>query len=260
VIGAVIGDVIGSVHEFMAPKHTQFELFSRDTQFTDDTVLTMATAKALLDDQGYEKCYRDFVRRYPGRIYGHSFQRWAITPGSEPYNSWGNGSAMRVSPIGYAAKTVDETLEEAKKSAEVSHNHPEGIKGAQATALAIFLARKGSGKEEIRLQIQERFGYDLDRTIAEIRPRYLFNESCQKTVPEAIISVLDARDFEGSLRLAISLGGDADTLACIAGGIAQAVYGGVPQEIRERVLGYLPDEFKEIITRFEKRYPHGVVG
>jgi ADP-ribosylglycohydrolase len=253
-VGAIVGDIVGSAYEFTAPKHVDFDLFPERSRFTDDTVLTVATAKALLRNLPYAEVFRDFGTRYPGRIYGLRFEEWLATPEMGPYHSWGNGSAMRVSPVGFAARTEEEVLTEAKRSAEATHNHPEGIKGAQATALAILLARGGDDRQTIRGRIQTQFGYDLDRTIDEIRPGYSFNESCQGTVPEAIISVLDSRDFEHCIRLAISLGGDADTLACIAGGIAQAFYGAVPRELREQAVARLPEEFLEIIEEFERTY------
>jgi ADP-ribosylglycohydrolase len=253
--GAIVGDIVGSAHEFSAPKTTDFELFVPGSRFTDDTVLTMATAKVLLHGPDYAEAYRDFGTRYPDRIYGVRFIRWLDDPEMGPYNSWGNGSAMRVSPVGFAAGSEAEALDGARRSAEVTHNHPEGIKGAQATALAVYLARNGAGKEELRRRIQERFGYDLDRTVDAVRPGYAFNESCQGTVPEAVLCVLDSRDFEHCLRLAVSLGGDADTLACIAGGIAHAHYGEVPATLRKQAEARLPGEFLDLIAEFEERFP-----
>jgi ADP-ribosylglycohydrolase len=253
-MGAIVGDVIGSAYEFTAPKRTDFELFPASARFTDDSVLTVATAKAILHDLDYAEVYRDFGNRYPDRIYGERFLQWLATPDMGPYNSWGNGSAMRVSPVGFAAGSEEEALQVAERSAQVTHNHPEGIKGAQATALAIFLARNGADKGGIRRRIREQFGYDLERTIEKIRPEYSFNESCQGTVPEAILSVLDSADFEHAVRLAVSLGGDADTLACIAGGIAHAFYGKAPKELRDATVVLLPEEFLEIIDEFELRF------
>jgi ADP-ribosylglycohydrolase len=174
---------------------------------------------------------------------------------SKPYNSWGNGSAMRVSPVGFAFDTVDEVLREAIKTAEVSHNHSEGIKGAQATALAIFLARSEATKAEIRKEISTRFHYDLNRSINEIRPTYKFDISCQGTIPQAIVAFLDSEDFEDTIRKAVSLGGDSDTLACIAGGIAQAFYKEVPQEIVVEVKQRIPEEFLDVIARFYAAFP-----
>lgn len=253
--GAVVGDIVGSALEFLAPKTTDFELFVPESRFTDDTVLTVATAKALLHGLDYAEVYRDFGTRYPDRIYGARFLRWLDDPEMGPYNSWGNGSAMRVGPVGFAARSEAEALDAARRSAAVTHNHPEGIKGAQATALAIHLARNGAGKEELRRRIQERFGYDLNRTVDAVRPGYVFDESCRGTVPEAVLCVLDSRDFEHCLRLAVSLGGDADTLACIAGGIAHAYYGEVPANLRKEAESRLPDEFLDLIAAFEERFP-----
>jgi ADP-ribosylglycohydrolase len=253
-LGAIAGDVIGSPYEYVGLKDYDFPLFSSRTTFTDDTVLTVATAAALLEGREYADGYREFGRRYPGRGYGESFQRWIGMPGMGPYNSWGNGSAMRVSPVGYAMEDEAAVLAEAKRSAAVTHDHPEGIKGAQATALAVFLARTGRGKESIREAIADRFGYDLSRSVEEIRPGYEYDISCQGSVPESIICFLESEDFEGSIRNAISLGGDADTMACIAGGIAEAHYGGVPKEIVERVEGYLPQEFLDVIGAFRERF------
>ena len=253
-LGAIAGDIIGSVYEWDRIKTTEFPLFKDGCEFTDDTVLTIATAYSLLNNINYTQSYKLFGRRYPGRDYGGNFSDWIESENSTPYNSWGNGSAMRVSPVGFAFNTIESVLEEAKKSAEVTHNHPEGIKGAQATALAIYLARNGSTKESIKKEIIERFGYDLSRTIDEIRPTYQFNESCQETVPEAIIAFLESEDFEHSIRLAVSLGGDSDTLACITGGIAEAYYGEVPKEISRKVMTMLNEEFIDIVYKFKEKY------
>jgi ADP-ribosylglycohydrolase len=249
-LGAMIGDIIGSIYEWHNIKTTDFILFKPNCTFTDDTVLTAATAKALLTDRDYTKAYQDFARRYPGRGYSGNFSRWIYAEDPKPYNSWGNGSAMRVSPVGFAFDTVEEVLAEAKRSANVTHNHLEGIKGAQSTALAILLARQGATQAEIRDEISERFGYALDRTLDNIRPGYQFDVSCQGSVPEAIIAFLESEDFEDAIRKAISLGGDSDTIACITGGIAEAFYGGVPEEIAEEGQSYLPDEFVRIVKDF----------
>lgn len=249
-LGAMIGDIVGSVYEWDNIQTTAFEFFKPTCFFTDDTVLTAATAQALLTDGDYARAYQDFSRRYPGRGYGGRFARWIQQENPQPYNSWGNGSAMRVSPVGFAFNTVEEVLAEAERSARVTHNHPEGIKGAQAVALAILLARQGVDKVEIKDEITRRFAYDLAQTLDEIRPAYSFNESCQGTVPEAIIAFLESTDFENAIRLAISLGGDSDTLANITGGIAEAYYG-IPGEIAEKGKSYLPDEFLGIIYRFK---------
>ena len=251
-LGAMIGDIVGSVYEWHNIKTTDFELFKPNCTFTDDTVLTAATAQALLNDEDYVHVYQDFSRRYPGRGYGGRFAQWIWEKNPQSYYSWGNGSAMRVSPVGFSFDSIEEVLAEAKRSAIVTHNHPEGIKGAQATALAILLARQGADQATIRDEISGRFGYDLSRKLDEIRPGYQFNESCQGTVPEAIIAFLESTDFENAIRLAISLGGDSDTLANITGGIAEAYYG-IPAAIAEKGKSYLPDEFLGILQEFRNK-------
>lgn len=251
-LGSIVGDVIGSVYEWNRTKEVNFPLFSDKTDFTDDSVLTIATAHAIMKKEDFGITYKKFANDYPGRGYGGRFGHWIKTTSLEPYNSWGNGSAMRVSPVGFSFDTEKDILEQAKLSAACTHNHEEGIKGAQATALAIFYARYGYDKKDIRSLITEKFGYNLDRTVDEIRPDYHFNESCQETVPEAIISFLDSTDFESTIRLAISLGGDSDTLACIAGGIAEAYYNEIPINISEPVVALLPDEFQQVIVDFYK--------
>lgn len=253
-LGSIAGDIIGSVYEGQRIKTTDFPLFQNNSIFTDDTVMTIATAVSILNNIPYAQSYKDFGRKYPGRGYGDRFQQWLLSDSLQPYNSWGNGSAMRVSPVGFAYESMEDVLEQAKQSAEVTHNHPEGIKGAQATALSIFLARKGNDKETIRKEISERFNYNLNRTVEEIRPNYCFSESCMKTVPEAIIAFLDSDDYEHSIRLAVSLGGDSDTLACITGGIAEAYYKGVPEHISSAVMKIIPKELIEIVGQFSKEY------
>ena len=254
-IGAIAGDIIGSVYERKPIKTTEFPLFHPFCRFTDDTVLTVAVAEAILSNRPYVELVRQIGRRYPEAGYGGTFIRWLHSDAAGPYNSWGNGSAMRVSPVGYAFDTVEDVLREAERSAEITHSHPEGIKGARATALAVFMARTGSGKEDIRSEITARFGYRLDKTVDSIRPDYGFAVSCQGTVPAALISVFDSASDEDTVRKAISLGGDSDTLACIAGGVAEAFYGGVPVEIQERALQYLPPDLRDITDRFVRRYP-----
>ncbi|MCX6569839.1 MAG: ADP-ribosylglycohydrolase family protein [Candidatus Aminicenantes bacterium] len=249
-IGAIAGDIIGSVYEFGRIKSKEFPLFGPDSCFTDDTVMTVAIAQAILTDRDYRKAVLDFGRRYPDAGYGGFFNSWLRSSDPKPYNSWGNGSAMRVSSIGFAFNSVDDVLCEASRTAEFTHNHPEGIKGAQATALAIFLARTASDKEVIRDEIAARFKYDLNRTVDEIRPSYSFDESCQRTVPEAIISFLESTSYEDAVRNAISLGGDSDTLACITGGIAEAFYGPVSPSIRQKVEEILPPELWKITEAF----------
>ncbi len=253
-IGAVVGDIIGSVHEFVAPKHVEFPLFDDRATFTDDTVLSIAVADCILSGASYIDKFHEYAKSYPNRCYGAGFWQWIEKGSREPYNSWGNGSAMRVSPVGFARDDLDSALAEAQRSAEVTHDHPEGIKGAQATAAAIHLALRGKTKGQIRESIQAMFGYDLSRSVEEIRPTYEFNESCQGTVPEAIIAFLDSDDYESAVRLAISLGGDADTLACITGGIAEAYYGGVPVEIAERGLDKLDDRLRDVVDRFCNKF------
>ncbi|MFO7910559.1 MAG: ADP-ribosylglycohydrolase family protein [Desulfotignum sp.] len=253
-LGVIAGDIIGSVYEHSAIKTTDFQLFRRYSRFTDDTVLTIAIADAILNQTDYARSLKYFGRNYPDAGYGGAFIDWIFESEITPYNSWGNGSAMRVSPVGFAFSTVETVLSEAQKSAEVSHNHVEGIKGAQAAALAVFLARTGESKENIRKEISERFGYNLKRTIDEIRPHYRFDVSCQGSVPEAIIAFLDSDDYEDAVRKAVSLGGDSDTLACIAGGIAQAFYKEIPLEIIAEVRKRLPQDFLEIIDMFNTKY------
>ena len=252
-IGAIAGDIIGSYYEFHKIKTKEFELFHPQSKFTDDTTLSMAIAKSILDDESYLKNVVYFGLRYFDVGYGGSFKKWLKSNAYAPYNSWGNGSAMRVSPIAWAFDTEEKVLEEARKSAEITHNHPEGIKGAEATALAIFLARKGATKKVIRERISIQFAYDLERTVDEIRPDYKFEVSCAKSVPESIICFLDSVSFEDCIRNCISLGGDADTMGAIAGGIAEAYYG-VPKEIEEKIDGYLSEEFREILKRFREQW------
>ncbi len=249
-LGAIIGDIIGSVHEFIATKSVDFELFTPECDFTDDTVLTVAVAECLMTGDSYTDKLREYARLYPSKGFGLAFLLWSQGDSSEPYGSWGNGSAMRVSPVGFFFGDLESVLSEAKRSAEVTHNHPEGIKGAQATAAAIFMARNGSSKKEIRDYISRTFGYDMNRTVDEIRPDYTFDVSCQGTVPEAIIAFLDSSSYEDAIRLSISLGGDADTLACITGGIAEAFYGGIPEEIERQGLALLDDRLRETVERF----------
>jgi ADP-ribosylglycohydrolase len=252
-LGAIAGDIIGSVHEFLGGKTKEFPLFVEDSHFTDDTVLSIAVADCLLTGVPYVDAFRAYAWKYPDRGYGLSFWRWVQSGSTQPYNSWGNGSAMRVGAVAFAFESLQEVLDAAKASAEVTHNHPEGIRGAQAAAAATFLARQHATKEQIRTEIRTRFGYSLSRTIDMIRPGYSFNESCQQTVPEAITAALDSTSYEDAIRLAISLGGDADTLACIAGGIAGAMYG-VPHAIGNRALTLLDHELRKTVIRFCQRY------
>jgi len=253
-IGAIAGDIIGSVYEARPIKSKNFPLFDPRCTFTDDSVLTIAIAHAILSKRPYGDTIHEIGRRYPHAGYGGSFISWLSSDNPQPYNSWGNGAAMRVSPVGFAFDSVEEVLKQAGMTAEISHNHPEGIKGAQATALAVYLARTGNSKEDIREQISRRFGYDLQRSVEKIRPAYSFRISCQETVPEAIVAFLDSVSYEDAVRNAISLGGDSDTLACITGGIAEAYYGGVPQFIRRNVQGILPAFLWKVAVLFCTRY------
>jgi len=253
-IGAIAGDIIGSIYERRPIKTKAFPLFDERCRFTDDTVLTVAIADAILSGRPYQQSLKKIGRRHPRAGYGGSFIRWLLAEDSRPYHSWGNGAAMRVSPVGFAFASEEEVLGHAKMTAEVSHDHPEGIKGAQATALAVFLARTGVGKEQIRARIAEAFDYDMNRTVDGIRPGYAFDVSCQGTVPEAIIAFLDAASYEDAVRNAVSLGGDSDTLACITGGIAEAYYGGVPDDIRREVRARLTADLLAVVEDFCRTY------
>jgi len=249
-LGAIAGDIIGSPYEHTAHKSVEFPLFSARSQFTDDSVLTIAIADAILNKKTYQSAILEWAPRYPHAGYGGYFRSWMVASDPQPYNSFGNGSAMRVSPVGWAFDSVEDVLRQAEASAAPTHNHPEGIKGAQATALAVYLARTGGSKEAIRLDLSARFDYDLSRTIAQIRPDYRYNETCQQTVPEALIAFFDSHSFEDAIRLAVSLGGDADTLAAITGAVAEAFYGGVPLDIAREVHRRLPEKFTQVITDF----------
>ncbi len=245
-----MGDIVGSVYEWNNIKTKDFALFDPDGFFTDDTVLTVALADSVLSGVSYAENLRRYTRLYPGRGYGSGFLAWVESGSLEPYNSFGNGAAMRISPVGYAYDDLDSVLEQARSFTAVTHNHPEGIKGGQATAAAIYLARTGSNKEHIQAFLADRFGYDLDRTIEEIRQSYTFDESSQGTVPQAVRAFLESESFEDSIRTAISLGGDSDTLACINGSIAEAYYGGVPPPIRDTALSYLDEHLATMVRRF----------
>ncbi len=227
-LAALRGDIIGAVHERASTKRADFPLIHPSATFTDDTVMTLAVADSLMNGRPYAATLRAYGRRYPNRGYGGMFHQWIFTDDMGPYQSFGNGSAMRVSPVGFACGKLSDVMNEAERSARVSHDHPEGIKGAQALAVAVFLARSQVDKAGIRDRIEQAFGYDLHRHVDEIRPSYTFDVTCQGSVPEAIIAFLDSDDVESAIRLAISLGGDADTLACMAGAVAQAYYREVP--------------------------------
>lgn len=253
-IGAIAGDIIGSIYERFPIKTKEFPLFDDRCRFTDDTVLTIAIADAILTTKSYQQSLWEIGNRYLNAGYGSSFMRWLQSDEPQPYNSWGNGSGMRVSLVGFAFASEGDVLKHAALTAEVSHNHPEGIKGAQATALAVFLARNGEEKGGIRDRIMEQFNYNLTRTVDEIRPNYSFDVSCQGSVPEAIIAFLDSESYEDAIRNAISLGGDSDTLACITGGVAEAYYGDVSAEIEREVLDRIPPYLLEIIEMFRCKF------
>jgi ADP-ribosylglycohydrolase len=253
-LGAIVGDFVGSVHEHTATKRKHFPLPDPRCFVTDDSLLTVAVAEWLMDGTPLVARFHDLVAAYPAAGWGVMFAGWARARRPDPYHSFGNGAAMRASPVGWAFAGLEDTLRAAAESAAVTHNHPEGIKGAQATAAAVHLARTTRDKALIRREIAKRFSYDLDRTVDAIRPTYGFDETCQRTVPEAIIAFLDGSDFEDTLRNAVSLGGDADTLACIAGGIAHAYYGGVPEALATPALVALPGPLRGVWDRFRARY------
>lgn len=268
-LGAIFGDIAGSPYEFNNIKTEDFPIISRESRFTDDTVMTVAVAKALMDSKGKgDNAIKAAVRlqmRAFGKVhgyvgYGARFKEWLKSDSDESYGSYGNGSAMRVSPVGWMYDSLERTLEVAKLTAEVTHDHPEGIKGAQAVAAAIFFARHDASKEEIKNYIEEHFGYNLSRTLAEIRPGYTFDVSCQGSVPEAIIAFLESNGYVDAVRKAISIGGDSDTIACIAGGIAEAYYG-MPEQIRQEALSFLTRDMKAVYYRFRdfiKNNPKGL--
>ena len=263
-IGAIIGDIVGSVYEFDRIKTKDFTLFGdyhgEKCGFTDDSVMTLAVAKAILEARGdltrltetADEWIHELGHRYPACDWGERFRTWLFCDDPVPYNSFGNGAAMRVSPAAWAAGSQEEALAISDRVTELTHNHPEGMKGARATTACIYLARNGASKEEIRDHVR-RYYYPLDQTLDEIRPDYYFNETCQETVPQAIQAFLEAADFEDAIRNAVSLGGDSDTLAAVTGGIAEAFFG-VPEDLRRRTEAYLPPDLKEILTAFEKRY------
>lgn len=253
-LGAIAGDIIGSVFEFDNIKSMGFDLFSAWSHFTDDTVLTVAVADSILHSRDYSQTIRDYALRYPDAGYGSMFWRWVMSDSPKPYNSLGNGSAMRVSPVGFAYDSLEMVMEQARRSAIVTHDHPEGIKGAQAVASAVFWARTGQDKTYIREQIETLFGYDLSRSLDEIRPDYVFDETCPGSVPQAITAFLESNDYEDAVRKAISIGGDSDTIACIAGGIAQAYYKFIPEYIITEVRARLYPELLAIVDKFASKY------
>lgn len=277
-LGAITGDVVGSVYEFRNTREYRFPLFSGDSEYTDDSIMTLAVARWLLDDPGYsygklEESLVRFGKEYPSPKggYGGGFSRWLFYPevrgdysgpsrdapyesptGRRPYYSFGNGAAMRVSAVGWFFDTLEETERVAEISAAITHDHPEGIRGAKATAAAVYLARTGHSKEEIRDYIRENFGYDLSLSWDYWYDHYGWDASCQGTVPQALIAFLDSSDFEDAIRRAVSLGGDSDTLACITGGVAEAFYGGVPGEMAGEVLRRLPEPLLGVLTEFSR--------
>lgn len=253
-LGAIAGDIIGSIYEKKPLKTTKFPLFSENSTFTDDTVMTIAVAESLLFGESYETTFKKWGNKYPNAGYGSTFKKWLKGEIAGAYNSWGNGGAMRVSPIGYLSLNLKEILEEAEKSASVTHNHPEGIKGAKAVAGSIHLALKGHSKEEIKAFNVSTIGYDMKRTIDDIRPNYKFDVSSQGSVPESIICFLEAKNVEDAIRKAVSLGGDSDTMASIAGAIAEAFYKNISSEISTEVPKRLPKEILDIWSKFEEKY------
>ncbi|MCX6055679.1 MAG: ADP-ribosylglycohydrolase family protein [Chloroflexi bacterium] len=253
-IGAIAGDIIGSVYEWHNIKTTYFPLFKQGCKFTDDSVLTIALADSILNQADYIDRMKFYFHKYPFAGFGGHFSNWAESDSREPYNSWGNGAAMRISPVGFAYKTLEETLEKAEYFTALTHNHPEGIKGGCATAAAIFLGREGRSKIEIKDYIETNFKYDLSRSLERIRPTYHYDISCQGTVPEALIAFLESNDFEDAIRKAVSLGGDCDTLTCITGGIAQGFYGEIPQSVAQTVYELLDEPLRLITQEFSRRY------
>ena len=251
-IGAIAGDIVGSIYEFHAIKTQDFSLFGPGSMYTDDTVLTVAVAESIINSRDYGSVIKEYGKRYPNAGYGTIFQKWLFSDRSVPYNSFGNGSAMRVSPIGLAFDTLDKVMGEAKKSAEITHNHPEGIKGAQAVAAAVFLSKVGESKENIKKLIEGNFGYSLNQTLDEIRPYYRFDETCQGSVPQAIIAFLESENYEDAIRKAVSLGGDSDTIACITGGIAHAYYKIIPDYIIIESKKRLPQELLNVLNLFDE--------
>lgn len=253
-MGAIAGDVIGSTREFDGLKDKQWPLFERVSCFTDDSLLTVEVARWLMDGGDLVDLFHECVRANPDGGWGGMFEAWATARRREPYNSFGNGSAMRVSPVGWVFDSEQDVLEHAERSAAVTHNHPEGIKGAQAVALAVYMARTGAAKDDIRRAMSARFRYAVHLALSEVRRTHSFDETCQGSVPEALIAFLESEDWEDAVRNAISLGGDADTQACIAGAIAEAFYGGVPDAIREQTTARLTPSMLGVVDRFETSY------
>jgi ADP-ribosylglycohydrolase len=253
-IGAIAGDIIGSVYEWNNIKTKNFELFTGRNFFTDDSVLTIALADSILTGTSYAENLKRFFKLYPDAGYGGAFRKWAQGSHNEPYNSWGNGAAMRISPVGYAFNDIDEVMQKAREFTGITHSHPEGIKGGQAVAAAVFLARSGKTKLEIAYFIEKTFNYDLSFSIDDIRDSYAFDVSCQGTVPQAIRAFIESTGFEDAVRTAVSIGGDTDTIACVAGGIAQAFYKEVPQTIQSHVYEILDRYLGGITKTFMEKY------
>ena len=259
-IGAIIGDIVGSRFEWQNIKSKEFDLFDQNCTFTDDTVMSIAVAKSILEYDGrYDKLSNitinnmvEIGRRYSNCGFGGHFYSWIMTDNHEPYNSFGNGSAMRVSACGFAAKSIDKAKKLSKEVTKISHNHPEGLKGAESVAVAIYMAREGKSLDEIKDYITKNY-YNIDFCLDDIRDNYTFDVTCQGSVPQAFESFFESSSFEDAIRNAISIGGDSDTIGAIVGGIAEAYYG-VPNNLREKAIEYLPDEFIDIINRFEEKY------
>lgn len=249
--GAICGDIIGSYYEWQSTKDYDFTLITKFSRFTDDTVCSIAVADALVSNTPLITTMQEWCRKYPNAGYGGNFRRWIVSDSPEAYGSYGNGSAMRVSPVGAVATSVEECLDLAKESAMITHSHPEGIKGAQAVALAIYMGLEGAPKNDILSELERRFGYDLTRNYSEIQADYRFQVSCQKSVPEAIIAFMVSDDYESAVRRAVALGGDADTQAAIAGSIAAAYYGEIPEFILSICLAKLTEEMKTVINKFD---------
>jgi ADP-ribosylglycohydrolase len=252
-LGAIVGDIIGSTREVNNIKNYNFDLFPPGTGFTDDSVLSIAVADCLLFGRPYVDTFKTYFKKYQHLGWGGNFIKWASGSNVDPYNSFGNGSAMRVSSVGWAYNSLEKVVMAARKSAMVTHNHVEGVRGAVAVAAAIFLARNGYDKNSIRDTIHGITGYNLTRKLCDIAPGYKFDVSCQGSVPEAIIAFLESNDFEDAIRKAVSIGGDSDTIACMCGGIAEAFYGGVPQDIADAAVKYLDPELLKIVTLFRKK-------
>lgn len=247
--GAIIGDIAGSKYEFNEYKRRPRTILDKDCFFTDDTIMTVAIADALLNDKDLITTIKTYGAQYPNGGYGGTFGKWLTTSDREPYFSYGNGAAMRVSAAAWLSESWSKTMDLATRVTIITHNHPEGIKGAQATATCIYMARKKFAKHEIKDYIEHTFGYDLEFTLDELRPYYKFNESCQNTVPQAIVAFLESKDFIDAIKRAISLGGDADTLAAITGSIAEAYYG-IPENLIKKVKTFIPQAFVDILEKY----------